>query len=118
VTNTSICGVLKGANSVVVIGVNVGVKPVITAASNVALVPNPNKGDFTVKGTLGTVSDQEVSLEVTDMIGQVIYRAKVMTHNGEINERIQLDHNIANGMYILSLNSATEGHVFHVVVEQ
>lgn len=118
VTNHSICGTLSGSKSIAVTGFNVGVKPVVTAGSNIMLVPNPNQGDFTVKGQLGTIADNEVSLEVTDMLGQVVYKTTVMTHNGEINTRIQLDHNLANGMYILNLNSGVENHVFHVVVEQ
>ncbi len=119
VINHSICGTLTGSHTIIVTGsTNVGVKPVVTAGGNISLAPNPNQGEFTVKGTLGTIADAEVTLEVTDMIGQVVYKTKVMTHNGEINTRIQLDHSIANGMYILNLSSGAENHVFHVVVEQ
>ena len=99
VVNHSACGTLPSSGQAVVTLTNVGVKT-ITAASDVRLVPNPNKGLFTVKGTLGTVSNEEVSVEVTDMLGQVIYKDKVMAHGGAINEKIQLSNTIANGMYI------------------
>jgi len=120
VTNTSICGTLTGTHSVVVIPTpgNVGVKSVVAAGNNITLVPNPNNGYFTVKGTLSTTVDEELTMEVTDMLGQVIYNAKVMVHGGVINEKIQLDHSVANGMYILNLSSATDNRVFHVVIEQ
>jgi hypothetical protein len=72
---------------------------------------------FTVKGTLGTGEDEELSLEVTDMLGQVIYRQQLKASSGKVNERIQLN-NIANGMYLLNLRSATGSKVFHIVVEE
>jgi len=118
VTNKSICGTLTGSHSVVVIAANEGVKPVVTTNSNITLVPNPNNGNFSLKGTLSTTDDEEVSLEVTDMLGQVIYKTKVMSHNGVIDEKVQIDHTVANGMYILNLSAGTDNKVFHVVIEQ
>jgi Glycine rich protein/Secretion system C-terminal sorting domain len=114
---TGVCG-LVGFNSVIVHLRNVGVQQVTSVGSDVRLVPNPNKGVFTLKGTLGSADDQEVSLEVTNMLGQVIYTNKVMSHGGTINEAIQLSNTLANGMYMLTLRSGTENSVFHFVIEQ
>ena len=119
VTATTACGSLSTFNSVIItLAGGVSVSGVQGAAGNIALMPNPNKGDFTVKGTLGSTADQEVTLEITDVLGQVVYTSKVMTRNGVINERIHIGNNIANGMYVLSLRSDTENKVFHVVIEQ
>jgi len=96
---------------------NVGVKPVTLAGSNLTLIPNPNNGQFTIKGTVGS-ADEDVTLQVVNMIGQVIYNHKVMAHSGEINEKIQLTGNLANGMYLLNLQSTSENRVFRFVVEQ
>jgi hypothetical protein len=52
------------------------------------------------------------------MIGQVIYRNKIMASNGVINERIQLSNTLANGMYLLNLKSVNDNKVFHFVIEQ
>ncbi len=96
----------------------VGVQQVGIANSDIRLLPNPNKGIFTVKGTLGVATDEDVAMEVTNMLGQVIYKANVLARNGEINERVELGRNIANGMYILSLRSGGENKVFHLIIEQ
>ena len=112
------CAGLLGFNSVIVHVTSVGVQQISTGGGDIQLIPNPNKGTFIVKGTLGTTADEEVSLEVTDMLGQVIYNGKVMTQGGNINERIQLNGNIANGMYLLNLRSESNNKVFHIVVEQ
>ena len=44
----------------------------------------------------------------------------IITDNvgGNINQQVQLGNNLANGMYLLNLRSATETSVFHFVIEQ
>jgi len=96
----------------------VGVQQIGSVASDIRLVPNPSKGIFTVKGTLGSAYDEEVTMEVTNMLGQVVYKATAQARNGELNELIELQGNIANGMYILNLRSGGEQKVFHMVIEK
>ena len=117
VVSTGGCAGLTGFNSITLHVANVGVKPVTLAGSNLTLIPNPNNGQFTIKGTVGS-ADEEISLQVVNIVGQVIYNQKVMAHSGEINEKIQLTGNLANGMYLLNLQSTSENRVFHFVVEQ
>jgi len=114
---TGVCG-LVGFNEVIVHVNTTGVTSVTTNGSDVRLVPNPNKGEFTIKGSLGVTTDEEVSIEITDMLGQVIYTGKAMTQNGNINEHIKLNSTLANGMYLLNLRSGSEHSVFHFVIEQ
>ncbi|MCD6013250.1 MAG: C-terminal target protein [Flavipsychrobacter sp.] len=108
---------LVGFNSVKVEVSRTGVNQV-TSANNVRLIPNPNKGEFRVTGTLATVADEEVTLEVVNMLGQVIYTGKVATQNGVINEQVKLNSSLANGMYLLNLRSGSDNTVFHFVIEQ
>jgi hypothetical protein len=117
VTSSGACSGITGSSSVVMHIAGVGVKPVVLTGSDIKLIPNPSNGLFTVKGTLATTNDQDMSLEITDMLGQVIYTAHVIVHNGELNEKVRLT-NLANGMYILNLRSDSDSKVFHVVIEQ
>ncbi len=113
------CPGLLGTRSVGVHVIGVGVHEVnSSSASDIKLIPNPNKGVFTVKGTLGTATDEDVTIEITDMLGQVIYKTKAEARNGEINQRVQLSSAVANGMYILNLRSGSDMKIFHIVVEQ
>jgi len=116
VTSSGGCAGIQGSGTETIHVSNVGVKQV-TTGTDVQIVPNPNKGIFTLRGTIGKTSG-EVSVEITDMLGQVIYNNKIATQSGSINERIQLNNNIANGMYILNLYSDAGSQVFHIVVEQ
>jgi GEVED domain/Secretion system C-terminal sorting domain len=118
VTSGGGCAGMTGAASVTIHTTNVGVQQVSASGSDVQIVPNPNKGQFVVKGSLATNVDQDVTLELTDMLGQIVYTTKVTAQHGALNERIQLGNNIANGMYLLNLRTDSGNMVFHVVVEQ
>jgi hypothetical protein len=89
----------------------------VAVETDIRLVPNPNNGTFTIKGTWGT-TDEQVSVEVTNMIGQVVFSGKVDVRNGKVNEQVQLNNTLANGMYMFNMRTATESKVFHFVMEQ
>jgi glycine rich protein/type IX secretion system substrate protein/Big-like domain-containing protein len=117
VTSTSSCGPITGSHDLFM---SVGTTGIISvsAINDVRVMPNPNKGAFTVKGSLATTDNQEVSLEVTNMLGQVVYSNKVMAQGGLLNEQVQLSNTLANGMYILNLHTGSETKAFHFVIEQ
>ena len=118
VTSHGVCGGLSSTQSTLItVRDNTGVGQ-IGKSGDVRVVPNPNKGTFTVKGSLGTTMDEEVSLEITNMIGQVVYTNRVMAHNGTINQQVQLSNTLANGMYLLNVRSAAGTDVFHFVLGQ
>ncbi len=85
---------------------------------DIRLMPNPNTGSFALKGTLSNTNDEELAIEVTDMLGQVVLRKKTRADHGKINEQIELSSSIANGMYILNVSSGSDNKSFHFVVER
>jgi uncharacterized protein YjdB len=116
VTGSGTCG-LSAFNSVIMRYSGVGVASTGNV-SDVRLMPNPNKGEFIVKGTLAVKADREVAIEVTNMLGQVVYHGTTVAHDGNIDCRIKLDNTLANGMYILNVMADNEKQVFHFVLEQ
>jgi hypothetical protein len=84
----------------------------------VRIFPNPNKGEFTISGSLAATEDANVTIEVMDMVGKVIYHNAGVATGGKINERVQLNGGIASGMYMLTVRSEKENAVFHFVVGQ
>jgi hypothetical protein len=118
VVSSGACGGVMAFNSVVMTKNTLGVKPVNAANNNISVAPNPNKGAFTIKGTFATNNDQDVTLEIANMLGQVVYATKLQTVNGDINQQVQLDKSLANGMYILNVRSGSENTTFHIVIEQ
>ena len=90
----------------------------LNSHSEIIVNPNPNNGFFTVKGTLASTDDQEVTLELANMVGQVIYKEKVHTHGGVINHDVHVTNTVASGTYLLNVHSGAENKVFHVVIGQ
>ena len=117
VTGTNGCN-LSDSSTVGINVYNVGVSSVAIGNANLRLLPNPNKGEFYITGALGISTDADVTMEVTDMLGQVIYKNKVTVHNGAMNEKIRLSNSLANGMYIMNVSAGDKQQVFHFMVEQ
>jgi len=121
VTSVGVCGGEHGSNKVTITVINN--EGLIDYGQDDALrvVPNPNKGEFTITGSLTVPNgsgDEEVVLSLKDVLGQVVYKNKIVAHNGIINERVLLNSKLASGTYILSVSAAAENKVFHIVIEQ
>ena len=117
VTSNSPCGTKSYTRymvmSVSALGVNT-----VASVNDFNILPNPNNGAFTVKGTLATSATEEVTIDVTNMLGQVVYSSKVMAQGGSINEQLQLSNSLANGMYLLNLHTSTGNAVFHFEIQK
>lgn len=94
-------------------------KPINPDFGEIKIIPNPNRGTFAIKGTLCRQcvygNSEEVLLEITDLLGQVVYRKKVLALSGFIDEAITID-NVATSMYNLRLYSSYENKVFKILV--
>jgi hypothetical protein len=116
VVGTAPCG--EQTFNSVVMQVKTDVRQLSATIGNVRLVPNPNNGEFVLSGTLSTIEDDQVFVEVTNMLGQSVYTGKFIAKGGNINEKLQLSHTLANGMYMLNLRTASQMEVIHFVLEQ
>ena len=81
------------------------------------LQPNPNKGEFTITGSVAAGDDQ-LNILVTDVLGQVVYTGKRNIQNGSVNEQVALPGNAANGIYLVTLTSGGDRVVFRMVVDK
>jgi uncharacterized protein YjdB len=118
VTASGPCGGLTTTQSLVIqLYTNVGVSNVSSANNDVKLIPNPNNGTFTVKGTLGMVTDQDVTIEVTNMLGQLLYTNVVKTAGGVIDQQV-VTNSLASGSYLLNVRTESGNEVFHFVIEK
>ncbi len=118
VWGTGICG-LETINSVVMkVTPTTGVGTTSITMGDIRLVPNPNSGAFTVSGTLGSAADADLTLEITNMLGQVVYSGTAKARGGNLNERVQLSSGLANGMYLLNISNGNDRKVLHFVLKQ
>ena len=119
VTSTGPCGGHAATGGVKITWYNnVGVLSSCNSADGITVIPNPNKGEFVIKGSLANTMDAEVAIEITDMLGQSVYKATIMAYSGKVNEKIIMANTVANGIYLLNIRSGEETHIIHMVIEQ
>lgn len=63
------------------------------------LYPNPNNGNFTIKGRFH--AEQYVSMRITNAAGQLIYSDRVKTENKKLYKEVKLGDRLASGTYTL-----------------
>ncbi len=66
---------------------------------DVALYPNPNEGQFTINLNSYDLSSSEVSVDVYNVLGQVVYSKLLSLNEGKLNTMIQLPSSIEDGLY-------------------
>ncbi len=104
VTTTMLCAIPDSAtsNDVLIIP-TLGVGQVNTQLDNVELFPNPNTGSFTIKGNLDGLNGSELSYEIINPLGQLVYSEQGSVQNNELNKNIDLN-NLSDGIYLLRIN--------------
>ncbi len=117
VTGSGVCGGLTSSKYVIMNVRNLAASQLSATTADVRVVPNPNKGLFSIVGNIGE-NNEEVTLDITNMIGQTVYSNKFSTRNGRLDEQVQLNNSIANGMYLLNVHTIQGNFVFHFVIEQ
>ena len=85
---------------------------------DVRLLPNPNNGSFTITVLTGSNKNEPVMLEITNMLGQVVYNNSATATSGVINNLVILNSNLANGMYLLNVHNGNENKVIRFVIEK
>jgi hypothetical protein len=104
---------LNGACS----GVTAAIVITIMPSTVPTLTPNPNKGTFTIKGQLGgSAFTGSAQIAIKNAVGQTLYTGTSPVANGIINQTLQLDANIARGIYmaIIKANGAMSNIKFVV----
>ena len=118
----SYCGVVSGTGKVIILVNDLAIQQTSGGAGNFRLIPNPNNGTFSVMGN-GMVKGAWYNIEITDMLGQIVYKRHIHAANADIDEQVALGNSVANGMYLLRLSSddssganGTVNAIFHFVV--
>ena len=88
--------------------------------ANFTLVPNPNNGAFTINGTLRSLTDANVDIIITNVLGQTIYKKTALAQKGNVSEHISLSKEYPRGMYNVSVANCGEGNVIssRVVIDK
>lgn len=107
------CGGQLSFNSIVIDLSTVSVASVQSGSMELTLMPNPTKGTFIVKGDIANAVD-EATIEVTNMLGQLVYAQKAAVRSGSLEHKVELPATLANGMYLVTVRSGALTQTLHV----
>ncbi len=121
VCNVTSSGFCEGVTSFDWVFINIGDLGVMqhhTGNTDLRIVPNPNKGNFSLTGSLPVRGNVDVAITITDMLGQKVYTGRFKSFNGSVSRQIDLDNSLANGVY--SLTSVWDGgrEVIHFIISR
>lgn len=96
-------------------GTNVG--NVADRNAAIRLIPNPTNGHIVVSGEIATANGV-VNMQITDMLGQVVYSHAAQLKGGLLNEAVELGNELANGMYLLHIDGGSVHSAIHFVLKK
>ncbi len=67
--------------------------------------PNPNSGTFTIKGDYNFSTNADVEIKVVNALGQNVYSANDKIRGGKLDHKINLNTDVAPGVYIININA-------------
>ena len=65
----------------------------------VLLYPNPNDGQFLLELNTFDFSSEEISVQIFNLLGQMVYQKNMHLSDGKLNTTIQLPVNVESGLY-------------------
>jgi hypothetical protein len=76
----------------------------VTKEGSISLYPNPNNGSFTINGSFIS-NDGNVQVQIVDIAGRIVHNGMVTIKANVIATEINIDAQLAPGVYTLKLSS-------------
>ena len=79
-------------------------------AKNVDVFPNPSSGDFTIN-IPASLQQKNIQLQIFNTEGTEVYSAQIRNR-----DNVQLQLNLPNGIYVLSMNTTDENYLSKITI--
>ena len=113
----SACEGIKGYNWMVMVVAPESVTQTANGFESLLLVPNPNNGTFTVRGTADATADH-ADLEITDAVGRTLKSETASAPSGKLEHIVVMPPNTPAGVYFLKIAAGNSNAVIRFVVEK
>lgn len=84
--------------------------------SSITIQPNPNKGSFVITGAINSTTEELVTAEVRNILGQVVHRERIAVNKGAIHAPLNLGQTLPAGMYTLLIRSELQYATVYFVI--
>ena len=107
---------LLNVSNSIVITVTVGIKQISNSENQISLLPNPNNGSFNLIGKINP-DEENCEIEITNMLGQILYTQKLVTPNGIIDKQIVINNKIKSEFYQLKMITKNSTYLIGFIVD-
>ncbi len=104
VTATLTSGGCPGVSNTLNVTIAVNASQLQKGINGVSVYPNPNDGFFTIRGTTD-IQLREVNMEITDVVGRVLYSEYIAAENGVFEQQVKMD--LPAGVYMATVTAGT-----------
>ena len=116
VTGSGDCPAGETMETIVVGFIPSAVSQVSGGEDGLVLAPNPNNGTFSLHGNFEGVSN--LDCEVTDVVGQTVYKGNIVTKNGRVDCQVTLPEGLRDGFYLMHLSTGNQSRVIRFSVNK
>ncbi|WKZ64869.1 MAG: T9SS type A sorting domain-containing protein [Flavobacteriales bacterium] len=90
-----------------------------TAAGTLRMYPNPNQGDQLML-SLSAVAEgvQTVSIDLFDVFGKRVAARTIPVQDGFVNTMLELNGELANGLYMVSITAGADSYTERLVIQK
>jgi len=119
-TSSAPCALAPASSNSLTITYSVatGITALPEAAISLNLFPNPGTGTFCLQGSLGAEAGSEVSIELFNAIGTLVYKSTAAPQQGRLDATLHLGDAYANGAYLLSVRSGQAARTLRLVLNR
>jgi Secretion system C-terminal sorting domain/NHL repeat len=88
----------------------------IQAAQHILRIfPNPNNGTFYISGTLPSSSTDDITVEISNTLGQTVYCRTEKTQTCEVNMKVNFNVFLPESIYIALVTIGTERYMYTIL---
>jgi hypothetical protein len=103
------------SNGIIIHADYLGVNGLTQTTGNLSLFPNPNSGNFTLRGAVSNQDGKNVNYQISNVLGQVLNSGSTTPVKGLINAQIS-QNDLPAGSYLLRVNTDAGSETFHFVI--
>lgn len=85
--------------------------------TDVVIAPNPSSGTFSIRGAIAGNANEGATLEITNILGQVVYAAPAHIQGGRLLQDVALNNNLPDGIYLLSIRAGAVKNTYQLMVK-
>jgi hypothetical protein len=118
-TSSDSCALNKKVNSApLTMRVSTGIDHAGDLVSDFSLYPNPNTGQFRLKGSLVEIDARSIAIDVTSMLGKTVFLDIIPVKGSKLDHAVTLPASVANGIYFLRISGGGQTMVSRFTVDR